>query len=89
MSDDDFDILAPDPLLAASDGDEAPDLVGSKAWSARQWLGAAAGFGIGSAAITAAVMFWGRKEQPDQRRGGDRNPRKSNRPKAHSSAAED
>ena len=63
MADDDFDVLAPDPLLAGSDGDEAPRLTGSDG-SARRWLGVAAGVGVGSAAIAAAVMFWGRKEPP-------------------------
>jgi hypothetical protein len=69
MADDDFDALPPDPLLSGSDGDEAPDLVGTEAAKKRRWLGVAAGVGVGSAAIAAAMMFWGPKRQANKSAG--------------------
>jgi hypothetical protein len=63
MPGDDFDELPPDPLLDGSDGDEAPRLLGTEAQNNRRWLGIAAGVGVGSAAVAAAMMFWGRKER--------------------------
>lgn len=86
MADDDFDVLPPDPLLASSEGDEAPALVEKDALKNR-WLGVAAGVGVGSAAIAAAVMFWGKKTRsPVQgHRGGEKQgPRPPAKPTASS-----
>lgn len=52
MPDDDLDVLPPDPLLASSEGDEAPALLGENA--RKKSLGVAAGVGVGSAAVAAA-----------------------------------
>ena len=86
MPDDDFDVLPPDPLLAGSDGDESSKLNRS-ARSAKLWLGAAAGVGVGSAAIMAAMMFWGKKEHPVQA-APPATPRKQKRPIAASSSSD-
>ena len=75
MADDGPERGEPDPLLAGSDGDEAKILAERE--SRKKWLGVAAGVGVGSAAIAAAMMFWGqkdRKPKPEAPRGRNTRP---------------
>jgi hypothetical protein len=62
VSEDNSDSREPDPLLASSRGDEAPLLAEARNQKGR-WLGLAAGVGVGSAAIAAAMLFWGDKKR--------------------------
>jgi hypothetical protein len=48
----------------SSEGDEAL-LLAERDARQKRWLGVAAGVGIGSAAIAAAIMFWGKNGDPN------------------------
>ena len=83
MPDDDFDVLKPDPLLASSEGDEAQRLADRE--SRNRWLGVAAGVGVGSAAIAAAMLFWGdKKSAPAKAKPSARKPRPRSKAVRHS-----
>jgi hypothetical protein len=57
----------PDPLLASSEGDEA--ILLAERDSRKHRLRLAAGVAVGSAAIAAAMLFWGQKESSPKAAG--------------------
>jgi hypothetical protein len=90
MTNDDFDVLPPDPVLSGSDGDEAK-LIAERRKKGRL-VGVAASVGVGSAAIAAAMLFWGQRGQrttataPDYQktRAGSKSGARRSKPSAHS-----